>query len=99
MSQLWEMIYTEALRKRRISSLKTSEQGVPWRSTGQDSAFTAKGLGSIPGEGTKILQATWCGQKINKKIKTFRINVLYWNRFPVVLNILNILWRYEFTVE
>ena len=28
-------------------------------------AFTAKGLGSIPGSGTKILQATWCGQ-INK---------------------------------
>ena len=26
-------------------------------------AFTAEGLGSIPGEGTKIPQATWCGQK------------------------------------
>ena len=29
-------------------------------------AFTAKGLGSIPGRGTKILYAVWCGQKINK---------------------------------
>ena len=31
-------------------------------------AFTAKGLGSISGEGTKILQAAQCDQKI--KIKT-----------------------------
>ena len=29
--------------------------------------FTAKGQGSIPGQGTKIPQATWCGQKKNKK--------------------------------
>ena len=26
-------------------------------------AFTAKGLDSVPGRGTKILQATLCGQK------------------------------------
>ena len=26
-------------------------------------AFTAKGVGSIPGQGTKIPQAAWCGQK------------------------------------
>ena len=30
-------------------------------------AFTAKGLGSIPGWGTKIQQAVWCGQKKKKK--------------------------------
>ena len=28
-------------------------------------AFTAKGMGSIPGQGTKIWEAAaWCGQKI-----------------------------------
>ena len=32
-------------------------------------AFTAKGLGSIPGQGTKIPQATRCGQKNPKKTK------------------------------
>ena len=29
--------------------------------------LTAKGLGSIPGWGTKIPQATWCGQKGKKR--------------------------------
>ena len=28
--------------------------GIPWRSSGYDSAFTAKGSGSVPGWGTKI---------------------------------------------
>ena len=32
-------------------------------------AFTAMGPGSIPGQGTKILQAAWRGQKL-KKTKT-----------------------------
>ena len=31
-------------------------------------AFTAKGLGSIPGWGPKIPYAVWCGQKV-KKVK------------------------------
>ena len=31
--------------------------------------FTAKGVGSIPGQGTKILQAAWCGQDKKNKIK------------------------------
>ena len=30
-------------------------------------AFTAEGPGSIPGWGTKILQAAWCSQKKKKK--------------------------------
>ena len=52
-----------------FSPLKTEKQGVPWQSSGQDSA--AVGTGSISGQGTKIAQATWRGQKINKlkKIK------------------------------
>ena len=29
--------------------------------------LTAKGLGSIPGRGTKIPQAMWCSQKEKKK--------------------------------
>ena len=32
-------------------------------------AFTAKGLSSIPGQGTKILQATQLGQKKKKRGK------------------------------
>ena len=31
--------------------------------------FIAKGLGSIPGQGTKIPQDTWHGQKFKKKKK------------------------------
>ena len=27
--------------------------------------FNAEGMGSIPGQGTKIPHVTWCGQKIN----------------------------------
>ena len=30
-------------------------------------AFTAEGLGSVPGWGTKIPQVVWCGQKKKKK--------------------------------
>ena len=30
-------------------------------------AFTPKGLGSIPGQGTKILQAAQCGQNKKKR--------------------------------
>ena len=33
-------------------------------------AFTAEGAGSIPGQGTKILQAVWCGKKKKEKKKT-----------------------------
>ena len=31
-------------------------------------AFTAEGLGLIPGQGTKIPQASWYGQNNNNKI-------------------------------
>ena len=38
--------------------------GIPWQSSGQDSrVFTPKGVGSIPGWGTKIPKAAQCGQK------------------------------------
>ena len=29
-------------------------------------SFKCRGMGLIPGQGTKILHALWCGQKINK---------------------------------
>ena len=38
-------------------------------------SFTAEGLGSISGQGTKIPQATRCGQEVGKK-KT-NLNKLY----------------------
>lgn len=37
---------------------------VQWLGLG---TFIAKGLGSIPGQGTKIPQDTWHGQKLEKK--------------------------------
>ena len=40
---------------------KMHSVGTPWQSRGQDSAFTAQSLGSIHGQGTKILQAVWHG--------------------------------------
>ena len=33
-------------------------------------SFTAEGVGSIPGWGTKILQAVWCSQKIKITMHT-----------------------------
>ena len=33
--------------------------------------FSAEGPGSIPSQGTKILQAVWCGQKTKKEKKIF----------------------------
>ena len=38
-------------------------------------AFTAKDQGSIPGQGTKIPQATWCGQK----------KIFFFQKFSVIL--------------
>ena len=44
-------------------------EGIPWKSTGLDLALSQlqPGLGSIPGQGTKIPQAVWYGQKKPKK--------------------------------
>ena len=56
-------------------------QGTLWQASGLGPhAFTAKGEGSIPGQGTKILQAAQCREKkkvphssqtSNKKASTF----------------------------
>ena len=45
---------------------------VQWLGLG---AFTAEGLGSVPGSGNEILIASWCGQ--NKKKKTKHLNSCY----------------------
>ena len=39
------------------------------------SAFTARGLGSIHGQGTKILQALWLGKKKKERKKNFKLNL------------------------
>ena len=52
------------------NELKKKSKGVPWWPSGQDSkVFTAEGSGSVPGRGTEIPQAVWCGQKKKKKKK------------------------------
>ena len=40
-------------------------------------ASSAGGIGSIPGQGTKFPQATWCSKKIKKKKKRFYIERRY----------------------
>ena len=44
-------------------------------------AFTAKGMGSIPSQGTKIPQATWCGQNFKKTKKERNEGTVYWDSF------------------
>ena len=58
--------------------MRGSSLGVQWLGL---HAFTAEGLGSIPGQGTKILQATLCNQKKEKRKKRMRD----WNQmFPLI---------------
>ena len=40
-------------------------------------AFTVKGLVSIPGQVTKIPQATWYGQKTNKQAENVIWRIFY----------------------
>ena len=70
---IWEIIYTDCLirmKKFNILSIKGLALGsslvVQWLGL---HALTAKGPGSIPGQGTKIPRAVRCGQKKEKKKK------------------------------
>ena len=45
-------------------------------------ASTARDPGSIPGPGTKILHAVWCGQKEKKKSETERERESGKNQLP-----------------
>ena len=47
--------------------LKGCHLGIPWQSSGQDSALSLRGPDLIPGWGTKIPQAMQCGFKKKKK--------------------------------
>ena len=47
----------------------TDEWGIPWLRGLGLCTFTAKGPGSIPGQGSKIPQAAWHSQKQNKTKK------------------------------
>ena len=46
--------------------------GIPWWSSGQDSALHCHGLGSMPGWGTMILQAAHHGQKEKRKTEAYQ---------------------------
>ena len=54
-------------------------------------AFTAKGLDSIPGSGTKILQATWCGQ-INKLFPEHQM-ILWYNVYRQRNTVMLVSWK------
>ena len=55
--------------------------GLPWQSCGWDWALSLPvAPGSIPGWGTKILQAVWCSQK-KKKNKHMRYRYYYYPYF------------------
>ena len=56
------------------------------------SAFIDMGRSSIPGQGTKILQATWHYQKIKKNKKNFRV---LWYKKIIVHNYISNQWQRE----
>ena len=54
--------------------------------------FTAEGAGSIPGQGIKIPQAVWHGQKKKKKLVEFTREVILvwaclWEAFDYLFNL------------
>ena len=63
------LLITIIMKEQQLSYIRTyygEFPGVQWLGL---CAFTAEGPGSIPGRGTKILQATWCSQIKKNKIK------------------------------
>ena len=56
--------YTLAVKK------QISKREFPGNPVARTHTFNARGLGSIPGRGTKILQAMWYSQKKKRKTKT-----------------------------
>ena len=50
------------------AQLRGKPEGIPWQFQWLGFwAFTARGMGSIPGRAYKILQTKWCGQKKKSK--------------------------------
>ena len=56
----------------RVLMPQRKTKGLTWRSSGSN----AGGMGSIPGQGTKIPHAMQHGQRKNKKAHTNRIHTL-----------------------
>ena len=54
----------------------------PGSSVVKNAHFNAGGMGSIPGQGTKILQVTWHGQKEKKKKKIKNQAIHSWWYLP-----------------
>ena len=54
--------------------------------------FQCRGPGSIPGRGTKILQAVWCGQKKKKKVSVKIVTMGDFHFCYLYLYNLNSLW-------
>ena len=44
-------------------------RGLPWWSSGYDSSFQCRGVGSIPNQGTKVPHAGVCGKTSFFKLK------------------------------
>ena len=56
-------------------------------------AFTAKGQGSIPGQGTKIPQAVWCSQKTKQNKKTrYQMLSRIWRKRTLVYDVGSVNW-------
>ena len=59
-------------------------------------AFAAEDPGSIPGRGTKVLQAVWCVQKKKKKSVDLKCKSLFLNfQFYSVDLYVSSLWQYH----
>ena len=56
----------------KITKSKGNSLAVQWLGL---RTFTAEGTGSIPGQGTKIPQAAWCGQKKVNRYKRILNNL------------------------
>ena len=51
--------------------------------------FMAVGVGSIPGQGTKILHAMWCSKKIKERKKEKKMSASWWGPEELLLHIQN----------
>ena len=64
-----KQLYSNKDVKKQKKTIDRNSLAVRWLGL---STFTAKGLGLILGQGTKILEAIWCGQKTKKARKTVK---------------------------
>ena len=66
------------------------EQKILWEFPGDPMvrlhASIAERTGSIPGQGTKSPQATWCGQKKKKKIKRYFVSAQLRDRKCIIFH-------------